>query len=298
MNFNKLLRELQSGLIKFIQKVKNSKVLLLSLTLLSIAYPILLICLSWDEIIRIKNVNLSFLIISFVLYLTSTIIQSLNWTIILKRPLKKFFEDVLIYSRTLLMQRLPGGFWQWIGRINIYESKTSVSSKTTFTAIFYERITLIASGFVSFLLFNNILLGFAGIIIIWILLSLWKRKDHPHFSDSLFYQSVHIFSYIICWILGGLLLHTIIVSLYPNIIFSVNKSIVIWSITGMLGLVFFFLPGGIGIRELSLSTLLMPELDFSQTILISLSLRILFLSSDLLIGLMGILLSQFLQINV
>jgi hypothetical protein len=283
--FNKI----RDFLAKIINTIKGNRLLGTILTILSIIYPIILISLSWTEIKKIETINPTIILSSAILYIISTFIQMLNWILILKGQFIKIHSDMRIYFKTLLMQRLPGGFWQWVGRINLYNNNDdqSFSSNQTLHASIYERITLIASGLICYLFINNRWAGIIALIIISFLLIFWRKSQYEKIWKRISLPLIQIFSYIICWIIGGYILSIIINFVIQPQTYLIEQAIPVWSLTGIIGLIFFFLPGGLGIRELSLTTLLAPELTFSQSILVSLLLRVLFLAMDIIIGLGG-----------
>ena len=149
------LKKIRDFFTKIISTIKGNRLLGTILTILSIIYPIILFSLSWNEIKKIETINPTLVLSSAILYIFSTFIQMLNWIIILKGQFKNIQSDMRIYFKTLLMQRLPGGFWQWVGRINLYNNNDdqSFSSNQTLHASIYERITLIASGLICYLIY-------------------------------------------------------------------------------------------------------------------------------------------------
>ncbi len=120
------LNKIRDFLAKIISTIKGNRLLGTILTILSIIYPIILISLSWTEIKKIETINPTIVLSSTILYIISTFIQMLNWILILKGQFIKIHSDIRIYFKTLLMQRLPGGFWQWVGK-SIYTTTMMTS---------------------------------------------------------------------------------------------------------------------------------------------------------------------------
>lgn len=270
--------------------IKNNKRLNILLTIISVIYPFILIILSWDEIKELRQIHFDFAIISIFLYLISALIQFLNWILILRQNFFYLKLDFKIYSQTILMQRLPGGFWQWLGRIHLYNEEKNFSNKRITTSIIFERIFLIFTGAICYIFFLNPWIGISFSLVLLCISTIWSKEKFHKESVALLFSFLHFVSYIVCWILGALILFYIAEIVVPLNSFSITEAISIWSLTGIIGLVFFFIPSALGVRELSLSTLLMPLFSFSEAILISLLIRILFFLSDLILATIGFLL--------
>lgn len=288
MIFKKLLHDLRKYLVHGLNIIKTNKLVRYGLSFISFIYPLILVLMSWKEIQKIEEFNYSILPYILILYIISVIFQYINWMILLKHDFHTFIDDAEIFLQTLLMQRLPGGFWQWIGRINLYEESPNVSSRKTMSASMIERVSLILTGLSWHFFVNNSPIFVISLISIFILLLLWFKTYTSSKWQIITFPLIEISLYILSWFLGSIILSNIISSIAMFNSPSLIKTISVWSLTGSLGLLFFFLPGGIGIRELSLTTLLKPELNFSQSILTALILRILFLIFDLLLGISGL----------
>ena len=289
MNIRQSIENVRRFLVGIFNKIRSNKAIGVLLTSLSFVYPVVLMVLSWDELRSIESINISFVLYALAIYALSALIQFLNWLVILNLGFSTFLLDLKIYFTTILMQRLPGGFWQWVGRVNLYNSTKSISSRQTLSASAYERIVLILTGFGSFLAFEWGWPGILALIVICLSLMIWRMRKSYQGWRVYVVPIFQILSYVFCWILGGMILLMIIRSVQPLADIALLESISIWSLTGSISLVFFFLPGGLGIREISLTALLMPALNFSQSILTALILRILYLGADILIGVMGLL---------
>ena len=283
---------ISSNLLKFFYSfLRKNKIVTVSLTIISIIYPFVLIVLSWDEIKKIDQINISLIIFSIIFYLVSAIIQFLNWILILRRKFNYFKLDLKIYTQTILMQRLPGGFWQWIGRIQLYNEKSSISAKRLLNSITYERISLILSGGICYLFIVNRLIGITGALFLISILAIWSKEKFSLGIHAILFSTFQVVSYIICWVLGGIILWQITRVLVPLNFLSIIEAISIWSLTGSIGLILFFIPASLGIRELTLSAFLMPQFTFSETILISLFMRIIFFLADIILVIISLLIS-------
>lgn len=276
------------GLI-ILEKIKSSNLLRFSLTIISFIYPLALMFLSWQEITEIDKIQFSTIILLAVLYLISFLLQLINWLLILRQSLKKKYFDIKIYLKTILMQRLPGGFWHWVGRVNLYTGSKEVKTNTAIDASVFERVALILTGFSTYILVNNTLLGILSFSVILVLFYFWRRSKNKSSLHKILYPTINIMLYLICWLLAGAILFYVINSIDNISNIPLTKSISIWALTGSISLVFFFLPGGIGVKEISLTTLLIPYTSFAQAILVAFALRMLALIMDLLISILGLL---------
>lgn len=283
-----MLISLKDLFSNFYKKIITSKVLGFALSILSFLYPIFLIYLSWDEIKNIENINVTNILSIMVLYLISSIIQFFNWILILKENLKASYYDLKIYLQTLLMQRLPGGFWHWIGRVNLYNQNTNFKSQKAIEASIFERLALILTGFSCFLIIRNFWLGILFVSIVYIIFYYWRRAQYTSPWRRIFYPFTHFTLYMICWLLAGGIFFIIIKSINFETSLLLLQSISIWSLTGSISLIFFFLPGGLGIKEISLTTMMLAYITFSQTMLLAVLLRLLSLVMDLSISLIGL----------
>jgi len=283
-----VLIKLKDQIINYYKKFMSSKMLGYALSTLSFVYPIFLIYLSWDEIKNIENIQITNILLVMGMYLASSIIQFFNWILILKANLKASSFDLKIYLQTLLMQRLPGGFWHWIGRVNLYNQDSNFKSQKAIEASVFERVALVLTGLSCFLIIWNLWLGILFVAIVLIIFYYWRKAQHTSIWRRLLYPFAHFSLYMICWLLAGLIFFVVMKSVNIENGLPIMQSISIWALTGSISLIFFFLPGGLGIKEISLTTLLLPYITFSQIMLLAVILRLVSLVMDLLISLTGL----------
>jgi hypothetical protein len=86
------------------------------------------------------------LILVLFIYLLSVIIQYYVWTRIIITFRQTTLQDVEIYSRTMLMRRLPGLPWHWIGGTALYTASTKIPSRNVLFAYIGEWLLLLLTG--------------------------------------------------------------------------------------------------------------------------------------------------------
>ena len=91
--------------------------------------------------------------------------------------------------------------------------------------------------------------------------------------------------YTIAYIIGGLILFLLVRGVAPESSVTLTDAIRIWALAGGVGfLTSMIVPAGLGIRELTLTALLAPDVPIVGALLIALLLRMLFITSDLVWG--------------
>jgi len=272
-----------------LKRIQRNKWFGRMLLIFSFFYPIGLIYLSWEEIKELKWDSLFYSFsISFLLYLVSLLFQSLNWSIIVNGNLSDFIHDSEIYFRTVLMRRLPGGFWHWLGRINFYNVDDIKDKNKIIRANVSEWGALILTGISTFLFVKNYIAGILSFIITFAVLLILRIHAHGRSFNDFLWGLFLVCSYTICWILGGLILNILTSDMILINSLPLKVAFSTWALTGTTGTLVFFLPSGIFIREFSLTALLLPYLGISNIILLALLLRLIFTFSDIIGSLMGL----------
>lgn len=271
---------------EIITKFRANKRINTILILFSYLYPILLILISWKDIgdLDLSNTSYPFLISLFYGFV-SLILQAVNWNFIVNRNFSKPINNVEIYFKTLLMRRLPGGFWHWHGRLNLYNNLNTQPTKKISKANAVEFLGLIFSGAITFLLMENLYFGVVIFLFSFLVLFFFTREKHKALSNYLI-PIFLILSYIVCWFMGGYILHTLFNYVSPTQSLGLTKAISYWVITGTIGTIFFFMPITGIFRELTLTALLSNYLEFSKIILLSLLIRIALYVCDVILSLL------------
>ena len=239
-------------------------------------------------------------LIALGLYLISLIIQFIVWGRMLSFHQKIDWRDIIIYSRVILLRRLPGGFWHWLDRTAMYSETEKVSGHVVLSANFIEwaMLLLVAGGIASIKLWEiSPLLGWlAPIILISFALALGIQWQ-PDSKSPLFRvleSGLWVTIYSFAWILGG-----IIIFLYTSTAggqnITLERAVWIWAVAGGSSLLLFIFPTGLGIREITMTWLLQPYLSPANALLVAILVRFTFTFSDILWGLVGLGLSHRIQ---
>lgn len=258
----------------------------------------------WENWAQIKDTYFTFkpvlLVISTILFAFSYFIQIWAWYLITSRlkialPFKETLES-WFYSQ--LGKYLPGKVWLLVGRFYFYESK-GMSRKKISVALYLETVTLlVAAG----LLFLVTLLFFKEADSIhrgmrfWWLLPLFPvvfLSLHPwilqrilnwiliHFkkeplSLSISYVDV-LWILLICvmaWMVGGVGFYLFMDSVFPisshHLLFLTGAL----ACSSTLGLIAFFAPSGLGVREGALVYLLSLIMPAATAVILSILTRL------------------------
>lgn len=217
----------------------------------------------------------------FLLYPLSFLLQIAAWIKLVeqKQPL---WQHVEIYVRTHLMRRLPGGLWHWAGRTTLYRNTVGASSRSTIRASVIEWVFLLLASAASYGLFGmsipSTLLGLllAGLALIAAVLLM-------HQAGRTLEAIIYLPLYCIAWWLGGLMVYWLSQS-NPQSNLTLYSAIASWAVSGGVSLASFFLPAGIGLRELSLTFFLGQYMPISSAITVAILLRVIFVVGDLFWG--------------
>lgn len=289
MKLSDSVRTLVQRISKIITALQRNEKINAFLIAFSYLYPIILIAISWKDIgdLDFSNFANPFLL-SLVFGFVSLILQAMNWNIIVGNKYSNLTNNIEIYFKTLLMRRLPGGFWHWHGRVSLYNNAIEQTSNKIGKANTIEFLGLVLSGATTFLLVEYFCWGWMLFFFSYLVLFYLGKEKHKKRVAKYFVPLILLLSYMICWLMGGLILHTLLTYISPKISITLLKSIAFWVITGTVGTVFFFMPVTGIFRELTLTALLSPYLDFSKIILLSLLIRVILYLCDVSVSLIGL----------
>jgi len=207
------------------------------------------------------------------------------------------WRDIEIYMQTILMRRLPGGAWHWIGRSSSYSVHTTVGAGPVFKANIIEWLALIVTAVGVIGVFLTTLSPIVRVSLVVLSLVLGIALFNLWFSGRLDFGRRTLISvswmiaYAGSWYMGGLILHRLIQAVYTSDI-TVVESTAIWAMAGSVSMLMIVLPSGLGIRELSLTFLLQSHVPISVAILTALLIRLTFSLADVLWGASGWLISR------
>lgn len=225
------------------------------------------------------------------LYLVSLLPQFFVWARLFSFHHRVGWRDMEIYARMILVRRLPGGIWHWLGRATLYTAMTSVRTEVVLFGNLTEwgMLTLIAVGIsaielvavpisVRILILTLMVGGAIALAVIW---QPRSRTWWFRFAEA----ALWVFLYGFAWFIGGFILYLFARASGANHL-SLATAVGLWSLAGGVSMIITILPV-IGVQEVSLVFLLQPYLSVSSALLVALLLRLLFTLSDVLWGLTG-----------
>ncbi|HPH98065.1 MAG TPA: hypothetical protein PKW33_18005 [Anaerolineaceae bacterium] len=231
-----------------------------------------------------------------ILYMLSLGLQYFAWTRLLSFQRKAGWLDFAIFARIVVMKRLPGGVWHWVGRASLYNTSTQVPTRTVMIANFLEIILIVLVS-TSFLLpgladFPPLLgwllslLAMAAAVVISVI---WVRDQAGAklgWRHDLGQALLWLGSYAGCLLLGAWIL-----LLYgqaggaASLTFSLALNA--WAIAAAISYLIVFVPAGLGIRELTFVMVLGPYLPATTGLVIGVLIRLAFTLADVIWGLAG-----------
>lgn len=244
----------------------------------------ILINYDWD--IDWSQVLLSFFVFSLDLLLVVIVWAWLMDSLGKKLRLSTHF---IYYSLSNIMKRIPGTVWYIAGRAQFYKFD-DISGKLTSVASGVEfSISVLSSIFVSLLFAIPIISRYSYSPYLFALVILiGGMMIHPRVISWIFsklkveaaaleYRLIikSLFTYLIVWMLGGIVLFLIANSIYPLQISDLAYVIGSWSFIGFISSVFLFSPSNLGFTEVGLSLLLAAIMPSSLAVIVAIMSRIL-----------------------
>jgi hypothetical protein len=237
-------------------------------------------------------------LITLGLYLLSLLVQFFNWTRMLSYHHDINIQDLIIYFKVLVLRRLPGGVWHWVGRAALYSGVTEVSPRAIMMANFMEwtLLLLTAAGiavlgldspvFAVNIAFTVVIIGLAIYIA-----TRWKSstsESEVRLCEGFIWVSL----YALSWVIGGLVVFAFVKTAGSSPI-TWWETTWIWALTGGSSLLVIIVPTGLGIREIALLLLLKPYLQTTDALIVAMLIRFTFTLADILWGMIGLGLGQF-----
>lgn len=303
-------RSLSEGLPYRVASAARSKALRRSLAatfilvcFLSLGYGVYA---NWHELPTYGwNLSYGFLAAAIFLYLGSFALLVLGWNSIMRRiggPWS-IWENTEIYCFSNMLKRVPPSVWFVAGRVYLYRGKgvpASISSLGTFL----EIAVIVTSGAVVYLVIRpasltgiaplNCLLAAMpalGVATIYLVgnhgTRLWARvagsaASNPALPLSWANIGRWLLLYSIAWAWGGTVFHCFAASLFRPVQINLADSIAIWAAAGVVGALAFFVPAGLGVREVTLSFLLSFYVPLPVAIVLSALFRIFTMTGETL----------------
>ena len=252
---------------------------------------------NWEMLVSYDwQFDLRYLGVSFVCYSAALFLSILTWHAIIRclAGLTDFKLNARVYLYSAIAKRLPGVVWYIASRLYMYQQE-GIAKTVTSTGLVLETAMMIVAGMAVYL--GSLLLGQQGSIgggLLWLALvpllvvmiqpSLLVRAVNAVLArlgrsrlemqvrrqDSLLWVGL----YAANWVAGGLSLYFLTLAIHPLPAAALFDVVGTVALSGALSLIAFFVPGGWGIREVSLTLALRPYLPLPLALAVPLLFRL------------------------
>ncbi|XOU94206.1 MAG: lysylphosphatidylglycerol synthase domain-containing protein [Candidatus Kerfeldbacteria bacterium] len=257
---------------------------------------------NWSDIsVSLKSANYLLLLSGIFLIVLILYLQSYIWHLLLKQSNNtlKFSASFITYFKSVITRYLPGGIWVYFARTYL-TGKLGFKKTQIIFLILIESLFVVATGSISILLFQppsdiyiiiailSIILTITGFVFIFspsFFIKIYKTFYNKILSIiPLNRQTIAKATslYFILWILSGLFLYIIINAFTPLGVDNIPSLIGIYAISWVVGFVVFFMPSGIGVRDVFLIILLSTIVSVPIATLVALIARIVFLIGEII----------------
>jgi glycosyltransferase 2 family protein len=269
---------------------------------------------NWTELdFSINQIDPIYTALVFLFLTSFYLFSAFNWKFILKK-----LGDNIQYSNSLKIKTLsdlgryiPGKAWYVLGRA-YFGKKKGISKSKIIISLMIEHLFLLAIAIALFILFNFkeiinlnisqtilnliVLIGLGLLIFLPKLLNYLvnigiriknkENKSEINLNIGIKNNLSLIIQYVLFWLIIGISFILTIKSIYPsldlnNIFFFTGIFAISWSI----GLLSFITPGGIGVREGIMTTLLIPYLPLTIAVAAPLLFRIYSIITEIILSL-------------
>ncbi len=212
-----------------------------------------------------------------------------------------FPQHFRIYALTLVAARLPGAPWHIAGRAALYKS-LGISRRIILLASGLELVMVISAGAVTGLLILPLtqqnqqwlwvvllLAAIAGIVIVHpsvirrVLQLLGREDTEVKLSGRRLLLVLAV--YVLDWAVGGVILYTLILTIYRLPLNQILWVIGAWGLSGATASIVLVVPSGLGVREITLSFLLGLIVPQGIAPLVAVLARIFFTAIELVMSL-------------
>ncbi len=270
------------NLIKKLKQLYGNPRFSKALSIISVIYPLTLLYLSRKEILKLEwSSFLRVFLLSLLIYYISMSLQNIVWSLIIDGKFTRFLSNSQVYFQTVLMKKLPGGVWHWLGRSSIYEVDFPDENRAVSKSNFIEWLILILTGLVGYLFTISPYLGvisffFTVAITTWLL-----RRNEESLIKPLRLAVCIVILYLICWLAGGQILYWLLTEVQTTALVTFKTSFAIWCLSSAISMLLFIFPSGALIRDFSLAALMTNQIELSKVSLVILQVRVIFLAADL-----------------
>ncbi len=259
---------------------------------------------NWQELAQHEwNIDYRYLLASSAIYPVSFLLIASIWSQVISRlgGFSDYFRNLQIYCYSGLAKYIPGAFWYVLGRAYFYEKEGIAKSLTAlgslwelalaaFSGLAVYLCLMVYSGQVyagplNYLLLLLVPLGF---VVLYpsgfsAALEYFLKKRTGNISlirsrDSWTWTAL----YALAWLLGGLAFYLQANMVFPVPLAHLPAVASFLVISGVISQLAFFIPAGLGIREVSLSLLLSAYVPFGIAVVIALVFRLWMTLSEVL----------------
>ena len=215
-------------------------------------------------------------------------------------------QDLRIYCVSNLARRLPTPVWFVAGRIYLY-NEIQVAKSTSSLATVIETVLILFSGLLMCLISVPLGTGVSFIdrhgakLLPVVLLSLivilrpqflrgcfdWLARrlgQQRTIAAAVDYRHMLLWTalYSLVWIIGGVMLYMLARTVYPLQVRHLPTVVAAWAIAGVVSHLAVLTPGGLGVKELTLTALLAGLMPTPIAIIVAIAARVWYSLNELL----------------
>ena len=201
------------------------------------------------------------------------------------------FSWITLFFESQLGKYMPGSVWQYAGRVGLARNRgvpiqralVSIFAEIGFSAVAAAAAASLILGWVAAAaVFVGLLAG--GFALRGRLAGLTGRLDRPSVLAALRAGPAAVVLYLVVWGLYGIAFWTTGRALFAIPASDIPRYIGIFALAWLAGLVAFFAPGGIGVREAVIAALLTGRLGQADAIVLAATSRIVLSAIDVAAG--------------
>jgi uncharacterized membrane protein YbhN (UPF0104 family) len=209
---------------------------------------------------------------------------------------------ITLFFKSQLAKYLPGSVWQYAGRVGLAHNRGVPIQPALLSVVAEVAYSAIAAAITASLIFGSVTA--AGVFVVLAGLfasgraargriaalvvrasdSRSGRLDRPSVLATLAAAPATVVLYLVVWGLYGLAFWTTGRALFAIPASDIPRYIGVFALAWLVGVVAFFAPGGIGVREAVIAALLAAPLGQANAIVLAATSRIVLSAIDLVAG--------------
>jgi len=199
------------------------------------------------------------------------------------------FSWITLFFKSQLGKYLPGSVWQYAGRVGLARNRgvpvqralTSIVAEIAYSAVAAAAVSSLILGWVAA---AGVFLGLAALLALGFALRGRLARLSGKLLPALRAGPPAVAFYLVVWGLYGLAFWTTARALFAIPASDIPHYIGVFALAWLAGLVAFFAPGGIGVREAVIAALLAGRLGQADAIVLAATSRIVLSAIDLVAG--------------